>query len=90
MTNSYYFGILAKYIEAFSSLSPPPPPLPLTHPISSSLREVSTWRFREQIARSKKTPALQATPTVDTVLRCPASVDQNSHWGEAHHAIVST
>ena len=25
MTNSYYFGILAKYIEAFSSLSPPPP-----------------------------------------------------------------
>ena len=22
--------------------------------------EVSTWRFREQIARSKKTPALQA------------------------------
>jgi len=29
-------------------------------PISSSLREVSTWRFREQIARSKKTPALQA------------------------------
>ena len=23
-------------------------------------REVSTWRFREQIARSKKTPALQA------------------------------
>ena len=25
-----------------------------------SLREVSTGRFREQIARSKKTPALQA------------------------------
>ena len=24
------------------------------------IREVSTWRFREQIARSKKTPALQA------------------------------
>ena len=23
-------------------------------------KEVSTWRFREQIARSKKTPALQA------------------------------
>ena len=47
----------------FSSLSPPPsppPPLPLTRPISSSLREVSTSRFREQIARSKKTPALQA------------------------------
>ena len=40
----------------FSSLSP----LPLTRPISSSLREVSTWRFREQIARSKKTPTLQA------------------------------
>ena len=32
----------------------------LTRPISSSLREVSTWRFREQIVRSKKTPALQA------------------------------
>ena len=31
-----------------------------TRPISSSLREVSTWRFREQIACSKKTPALQA------------------------------
>ena len=28
--------------------------------------------------------------TVDTVLQCPASVDQNSHWGETHHAIVST
>ena len=26
----------------------------------SSLREVSTCRFREQIERSKKTPALQA------------------------------
>ena len=38
---------------------PAPSPLPLTRPISSSLREVSTWRFREQIARSKKTPALQ-------------------------------
>ena len=36
-------------------------PLPLTRPISSSLREVSTWHFREQIACSKKTPALQAT-----------------------------
>ena len=35
-------------------------PLPLIRPISSSLLEVSTWRFREQIARSKKTPALQA------------------------------
>ena len=32
----------------------------VTRHISSSLREVSTWRFREQIARSKKTPALQA------------------------------
>ena len=29
--------------------------------ISSSLREVSTWHFCEQIARSKKTPAQQAT-----------------------------
>ena len=28
--------------------------------------------------------------TVDTVLQCPASVDQNSLWGEAHHAIVCT
>ena len=25
--------------------------------------------------------------TVDTVLQCPASVDLNSHWGEAHHAM---
>ena len=33
--------------------------LPLTRPISSSLREVSAWHFCEQIARSKKTPALQ-------------------------------
>ena len=39
---------------------PTPSPLPLTRPISSSLREVSTSPFREQIARSKKTPALQA------------------------------
>ena len=31
----------------FSSLSAPSP-LPLTRPIFSSLREVSTWRFREQ------------------------------------------
>ena len=30
-----------------------------TGPISSSLREVSTWR--EQIARPKKTPGMQAT-----------------------------
>ena len=30
---------------------PVPSPLPLTRPISSSPREVSTWRFREQIAR---------------------------------------
>ena len=34
--------------------------LTVTRHISSSLREVSTWRFREQIARSKNTPALQA------------------------------
>ena len=27
---------------------------------TSSLWEVSTWRFCEQISRSKKTPALQA------------------------------
>ena len=31
-----------------------------TRPISSSLRKVSTWHFREEIACSKKTPALQA------------------------------
>ena len=37
----------------------------MTRPISSSLREVSTWRFREQIARSKKTPALQAIHDTD-------------------------
>ena len=37
-----------------------PSPLPLTRPISSSIREFLTWRFREQIARSKKTPAPQA------------------------------
>ena len=43
---------------------PAPSPLPLTRPISSSLREVSTWRFREQIARPKKTPTLQASLTV--------------------------
>ena len=39
---------------------PAPSPLPLTRPISSSLRYVSKWCFREQIVRSKKTPALQA------------------------------
>ena len=27
---------------------PTPSPLPLTHPISSSLQEVSTWHFRKQ------------------------------------------
>ena len=46
---------------------PAPSPLPLTRPISSSLREVSTWRFREQIARSKKTPALQANQRLTRV-----------------------
>ena len=45
----------------FSSLSP----LPLTRPISSSLREVSTWRFREQVVRSKKMPVLQANKPSD-------------------------
>ena len=45
----------------FSSLSPPPPrSLGLAPSPPSSLREVSTWRFQEQIARSKKTPTLQA------------------------------
>ena len=39
---------------------PAPSPLPLTRPISCSLREVPTWRFHGQIARSNKTPALQA------------------------------
>ena len=45
----------------FSSLSRPLP-APFDSPISSSLREVLTWRFREQIARPKKTPTLQAVP----------------------------
>ena len=48
-----------KYAVFLFSL-PASSPLPLIRPISSSLLEVSTWRFREQIARSKKTPALQA------------------------------
>ena len=33
----------------------------------TSLREVSTWRFREQIARSKKAPALQARKEVKNI-----------------------
>ena len=45
---------------AFSLPSPRPLPLPLTCLISPSLCEVSTWHFREQIACSKETPALQA------------------------------
>ena len=45
-------------------LSPRPLPVPFDSPISSSLREVSTWRFREQISRSKKTPALLAKRAV--------------------------
>ena len=49
---------------AFFILSPRPLPVPFDSPISSSLREVSTWCFREQIARSKKTPALQAKRAV--------------------------
>ena len=48
-----------KYAVFLFSL-PASSPLPLIRPISSSVLEVSTWRFREQIARSKKTPALQA------------------------------
>ena len=50
-------------IRRFLFSLPAPSPLPLTHVISSSLREVSTWRFLGQIARSKKTPALQAILT---------------------------
>ena len=48
----------------------------MTRPISSSLRKVSTCPFREEIARSKKTPALQTTlqATVETMLACVASV----------------
>ena len=49
---------------AFFILSPRPLPVPFDSPISSSLREVSTWRFCEQIARSKETPALQAKRAV--------------------------
>ena len=52
-----------KRYGVFSSLSPPPP-RSLYSPISSSLREVSTWRFREQISRSKETPALLAKRAV--------------------------
>ena len=37
----------------FSSLSPPPTPLPLTRPISSSLREVSTWRSKLRAQRKR-------------------------------------
>ena len=47
--------------DVFSSLSRPLP-APFDSPISSPLREVLTWRFREQIACPKKTPALQAVP----------------------------
>ena len=36
-----------KKIRRFLFSLPVPSPLPLTRPISSSLREVSTWRFRE-------------------------------------------
>ena len=49
---------------AFFFLSPRPLPVPFDSPISSSLREVSTWRFREKISRSKKTPALLAKRAV--------------------------
>ena len=42
---------------------PAPYPAPFDSPYS--LREVSTWRFREQIARSKKTPALQAISDIE-------------------------
>ena len=56
---SHFHSVFGK---AFSLLSPRPLPAPFDSPPSppSSLREVSTWRFREQIARSKKTPTVQA------------------------------
>ena len=68
------------FSQCFLLSLPAPSPLPLTHPISSSRRDVSTWHFREQIARSKKTPALQATaiwnPTMfQTIFMC--SLDDN-------------
>ena len=53
-----------KKILFFLFSLPAPSPFPLTRPISSSLREVSTWRFREQFVRSKKTPALQASSLI--------------------------
>ena len=43
----------------------------------SSLRAVSTWRFREQIARPKKTPALQTPLTVEFV-----SLEKINFWGD--------
>ena len=49
---------------AFFLVSLRPLPVPFDSSISSSLREVLTWRFREQIARSKKTPALQGKRAV--------------------------
>ena len=55
---------------------PAPSPLPMTRPISSSLPEVSTWHFREQIARSKETPALQACFT--SVVRKADTVGSSS------------
>ena len=48
-----------------SLLSPRPLPAPFDSPHLLLSWEVSTWRFGEQIARSKKTPALQAIVAVD-------------------------
>ena len=45
----------------FSSLSPPPPPLPLTRPNSSSLLELNmTLMQAKTFTCQKKTPALRA------------------------------
>ena len=61
-----------RFLFSLPAPNPPPPhpPLPSTCPISSSLREVSTWRFLEQIACSKKTPALQAKKNIPKSMVC--------------------
>jgi len=71
---------------------PAPYPAPFDSP--SSLREVSTWRFREQIARSKKTPALQAKfgrseqYTIDSWKR-DGSIDGIFAWKKADGEVKS-
>ena len=78
---SHFYSVFG---QAFSLLPPRPLPAAFDSPISSSLREVSTWHFREQIARSKETPALQACFT--SVVRKADTVGSSSAkvtWGQA-------